>query len=178
MLFLLVILLLFIPLNLKVKVIFNAFENKGYVSVYFYKLKIIVKKWKFIPFKIVIQNKNKKETSIYFNKLSKNNEYKDIFSSQIIRKLHIKNFRTYANFGFNENCLITAVGVGFLKIIVGFFNCFLLNIKDASNLDSQIFCDFKKNKLFLCLTSSVHLNLFAIVSCLISSFFIKFCKGR
>jgi len=175
-LFFVLFLLLIIPLNLKTKLIYNMLKNQGFVSVYFYKIKLLVNKWKFIPFKIVIENKKGKKSYIYFNKPNKNNSYKDIFLNQIIKKIYIKNFRTYANCGIKENYLATAIGVGVLKIVVAIFNCFLLSVKSASNLNSQIFCDFKRNKFFLCLTLSIQINLFAILGCLISSFFIKFCK--
>lgn len=177
-LFLLLLLLFFLPISLKTKILFNVIENKGCVSVYFYKIKLIVSKWRFVPFKIVVESNKKEETSIYFNKPNKDNNYKDIFFNQVIRRVRIKNFRTYAKLGFNENCLVTAISVGLLKIMSALLNCFLLKYKVPENLKSQIFCDFKNTNFFLCLTSSVQLNLFMIVESIITSFFIKFYKGR
>lgn len=176
-LFLFLLLILFIPIKFKTKIIYNLIKNKGYVSLYFYNINLMVSKWKFLPFKITVKNKKwKKDKTIYFNNTKKENEYGDIFLSELIKKLKLSNFRTYINFGFCDNCLITALSGGLFKIGIGVLNSFLINANKAFYLDSQIFCDFEKSKTFFCVTTSVKINLFSIVYCLLASLFIKFSK--
>ena len=174
-LFLLLIFLLLIPIKLKSKLVYNLICNRGYISVYFYNLRLFVAKWKFVPFKIFVTTK-KKDISIYFSNLKKQNVYSDIFFSQLVKKMKINNFRNYTNIGINNNSMLTAISCGFVKIIIGVFSCFLINKKSISSLNSQIFANFNKSNFLFCLTGSAQINLILVIYCAVSSFFIKLIK--
>ena len=174
-LFLLLIFLLLIPIKLKSKLIYNLIYNRGYLSIYFYNLRLVVARWKFVPFKILVKTK-KKDISIYFNSLKNQNAYSDIFFSQLIKKIKINNFRNFTNVGIKNNAMVTALICGFVKSITGVVSSFLVNKKNINNIDSQIFANFTNSNFLLCLTGSTQINLILVIYCVISSFFIKLKK--
>ena len=71
-LFLFLLFILFVPIKLKGKVNYSIFNNTGYVSIYFYKIKVFLCKISFIPFKILIETKKKK---IQIDVMKKEDEY-------------------------------------------------------------------------------------------------------
>lgn len=174
---LIIILILFLPLKLKSKLIYNLFINKGIISVYFYSIRLFVSKWKLIPFKFIVQRKNKKDISIYFYNLKKQtNDFGEIFFSQLIKKIKLRSFKSFLNFGISEKAYLTSIFVGFFKFLLGSFNVFLVNKKGINSIYSQIFADFKKNNSIFCVSLSLEINLFIIFYCAVTSLFIKFCK--
>lgn len=164
-----------LPIKLKSKLIYNLIKNKGYISIYFYNLRLFVAKWKFVPFKILVKSK-KKDISIYFNNLKKQNDYSDIFFSQIVKKIKIISFKNFSNIGIKKNCMLTALGCGLVKISTGIFNSFLINKKSIENMNSQTFANFNKNNFLFCVTGSAQINLMIVIYCAISSIFIKIIK--
>lgn len=164
-LFLFLILILFIPLKVKSKIIYNVLCNKGYISIYFYNFKFMVTTWKFVPFKILIKNKNKKDTKIYLYNKENDIDFKDIFLKNLIKRVKILNFRTIGRFGLLQDCFISSIGSGIFTIFSQLLNCFIYTKKDCNKLSNQFFTDFNKNNFIYCITTSIQFNLFIVLWC-------------
>jgi len=175
-LFLLIMLLLLFPLKIKSKVIYNLMKNNGFVSFYFYNIRLFVGRWKFVPFKLIIKGK-KKDVVIGLSNLQTQNDYKDIYINQLMKKIKINNVRSYVKFGFNKDALITSLGGAGLKILSG-VACCLLSLKESKKIFmSQVYPDYTNTILFICVTASIQLNLIIIIYCFFSSFILNIKRG-
>ncbi len=172
-LFLLLLLILLFPIKLKGKLVYNLFKNEGIISIYFYKLNLFVSHFKIMPHKILIYGKKKKDISIYFFDDVDQSSVLDIFFMTLIKQIKLNNFRTYANFGIEDNAFASSIGSASLMIVSGFASSFLVNSKSTDNIISQIFADYTKTKFIMCFTSSIQLNLFLVIYSFLSSFIIK-----
>jgi len=173
-LFFVVLIILFFPINLKGKLAYNVFSNKGYISFYFYKLRLSLLKIKFIPFKFIIKDKDK-EFSI--TDIKNQTNFSDIFIGVLIKEIKIKNFRVLSCFGFNKDCLITSLGGAILLLSALTLSAMVIKKNSADNLTCNIFPDYKKTNFIFCFTSSIVLNLFTVIYCFVISLFIKLKKG-
>ena len=168
-LFLFLLLFLFIPIKFKSKVIYNILNNKGYLSIYFYFIKLFDTTWEIVPFKIIINNKNKKDIKISLYDAGKEADFKELFFKSLLKKVKLINFRTIGRFGIMQDCLLSSAGSGALIVFLQIFNCFLMSKKRCRNLSCQIFTDFNKNNFLLCITTSIKFNLFVVITCALSS---------
>lgn len=168
-LFLFLIFILFIPIKLKTKLVFNLFKNNGFVSVYFFSFKIMLRRWHFEPRKIVLEDyyEKKKDILIWFKKNEKEkNIFSDIFFDELLLKIKIKSLKFYSNFGFKNNIISTVYFTGLLKIFTGVLKSLILNIKKVKNMEVMLFPNFLKNNSMLCFSLVIQINLFIILSCL------------
>ena len=168
-LFLFLIFILFIPIKLKTKLVFNLFKNNGFVSVYFFSFKIMLRRWRFEPRKIVLEDyyEKKKDILIWFKKNEKEkNIFSDIFFDELLLRIKIKSLKFYSNFGFKDNIISTVYFAGLLKICTGVLKSLILNIKKVKNMEVMLFPNFLKNNSMLCFSLVIQINLFIILSCL------------
>ena len=156
------VLLLFLPIRIKSKVIFNFLSNSGYISMFLFKLKIFLGKISLLPTKIVIKTKNKTRYLCFLCN-DKDNTFGEKFFTNLIQNIKIKNLRLFGKLGLLQDCLFTSLSCG--GILMGFGVLYsLLNTKRgivASSL--KLFPDYKYNTILLCFTGSIQLCLFAIL---------------
>ena len=110
-LFLLLLFILFVPIKLKAKVNYDILNNYGFVSIYFYKLKVFLCKISFVPFKILIETKRKRFKFKIFKK-EKDYSYGEIFFKEVMKRLRINNLRLTSRFGLFQDCLLSSIGSG------------------------------------------------------------------
>lgn len=175
-LFFIFILILFFPIKLKAKIIYNLFKNEGFLSIYYYKLQLSIFTLKVVPFKIVLDN-GKRQTNIYFFN-NEDDSFGDLFLTRLLNQIKIKDFRTYARFGFNSNCMLACMGCTSLTLFSTFSNLILMNKFGNFKSDIQIFPDYINSRFLLCYTISICLNLFIIIKTLFICLLIKLKRSK
>lgn len=164
--------LLFVPIRVKSKIGYNLFQNQGYLSVFFFNFKIFLAKWKVFPTHIQIKLKSK-TMKIYFNSYQAQTNFGDIYISNLIKKVKIKNLRIIASFGFNADQLISVLCGAGLDIILKIIYCVLLSKKSSDKLDIKVFTSAKKTCFIMCGTTSIQFNLMILLTCFIKTVFRK-----
>lgn len=172
--FFLVLLILFIPIKLKGKLIYNVFKNEGHVSLFFFNIKLFLASISFKAFKLIVKTK-KKESAIPLTNMQKKEGFGDYFFSEILDKVKINDIRNFTRFGIIQDCMVSCMGSGMIIILSSLINTFLYNKKTISNSLVQVFPDYTNSRFLNCITSSITINLFVIIWALVVSF-IKFLK--
>lgn len=167
-LFFIFIFILFFPINLKGKIIYNILHNSGYLSIYYYKLKMFLANLRFTPFIVFIESKKIKASFDIFKK-EEQYSFSEIFFKEIFKRVKIKNFRLFSKFGFMRDCMLSCIGSGTMTILSSLTMSLLMNKKTVFNSCIQIFPDFLYSRFLICFTGSITLNLFLIIYCAIVS---------
>lgn len=175
-LFLFLVFILFIPIKLKGKVDYNIFNNTGYVSIYFYKIKVFLGKISFVPFKILIETK-KKKIQVDFMKKEDEYSYGEILFKILMKKIKIDNIRFISKFGLFRDCLVSAVGSGTMLVTMSILMSIISSKKTLENSEITVFPDYTSNRLLLCFSGSIRLNVFVVILSLLISLFKVIKRG-
>lgn len=175
-LFLFLLFILFVPIKLKGKVNYSIFNNTGYVSIYFYKIKVFLCKISFIPFKILIETKKKK---IQIDVMKKEDEYSygEILFKILMKKIKIDNIRFISKFGLFRDCLVSTIGSGTMLVTMSILMSIISSKKTLDNSEITVFPDYTSNRLLLCFSGSIRLNIFVVILSLIISLFKVIKRG-
>ena len=175
-LFLFLLFILFVPIKLKGKVDYSIFNNTGYVSIYFYKIKVFLCKISFIPFKILIETKKKK---IQIDVMKKEDEYSygEILFKILMKKIKIDNIRFISKFGLFRDCLVSTIGSGTMLVTMSILMSIISSKKTLDNSEITVFPDYTSNRLLLCFSGSIRLNVFVVILSLIISLFKVIKRG-
>ena len=136
--------------------------------MFFYGLKLVLFRIKFIPFKIEAKTKNKKHY-LYLTNIKNQSNFGDVFSNIILKKIDISNVRFYSNFGFNEDCYITAMTSGLINLGMCYVKSYIYNKKNVYKFDYFINPNFSQTSFMLASTCSIRFNLFSLLISLIST---------
>ena len=169
---LIVLLLMLLPLKVKGKIGYNVFKNQGYLSLFFFNLKLFLAKWKLTPSNLQLYSKTK-TISIYFNTFKNQTNLGDIYVSNLLKKIKIKNLRIIANFGFNADQMISCLGGAGLDVVLKAICCILQLKKPSSKLDVQVFTSTNRTGFIVCGTTSIQVNLMILLVCFVKSLFRK-----
>lgn len=175
-LFLFLLFILFVPIKLKGKVDYSVLNNTGFISVYFYKIKVFLCKISFIPFKILMETKKKK---IQIDVMKKEDEYSygEILFKILMKKIKIDNIRFISKFGLFRDCLVSCVGSGTMLVTMSILMSIISSKKTLENSEITVFPDYTSNRLFLCFSGSIRLNVFVVILSLIISLFKVIKRG-
>ncbi len=172
-----VILLLFFPIKVKAKVIFNFLTNKGFVSLFLFGFNAFLGKIKILPTKLALLSK-KKLSYLYFFKNNTQEDFSEMFYSNLLRNVRLNDLRFIGKFGLFTNCLLTSLSCGGVMMGGGIVYSLLNSFRGRVPSSIKIFPDYRGNTLLLCFTSSIKLNLFVILKTFIQTIcdFIKRSK--
>lgn len=170
------------PIKLKTKLIFNLFENKGFISIYFFSFKVMLRNWYIKTNRVVLKDfyNKKKDILIWFGGKNENekNVFSDIFFNKLLFKIKIKSFKVYSNFGFKNNVYLTFYITAFLNICAGVFKSLIFNTKKVKNMEVALFPSFLKNNSMFCFSLAIQINLFVVLNCLIISLLKTISGGK
>ena len=175
-LFLFLLFILFIPIKLKGKVDYSVLNNTGFISVYFYKIKVFLCKVSFIPFKILIETK-KKKIQVDFMKKEDEYSYGEILFKILMKKIKIDNIRFISKFSLFRDCLVSCVGSGTMLVSMSILMSIISSKKTLDNSEITVFPDYTSNRLLLCFSGSIRLNVFVVILSLIISLFKVIKRG-
>lgn len=167
--------MLLLPIKLKSKVVYDLFSNKGYLSIFLYKIKLTLFRWKLKKNRVELNKNNKTKTFTIFNR-SNQPEFGEIFVKQFLKVIYINNLRLIYHFGFNKDRLITSIGGALLNIVSYNFIGALSENNKLRNYDLSLFINDNKTILIIALTCSIKFNLLLMGFCFVKSVIIKIKK--
>lgn len=173
---LLTILLLFMPIKLRCKIDYDVFRNDGLLSLFLFKIKLLLAKIKFKNFAILLKDK-KKTTTIYLFNGQEQSKFGDIFLEKLLQNIKVNNSRFISKFGIMRDCLLSSIICGTMINISSVFGCLIAQKKDNVKLSVYCMPDYLHNTFVMCFTSSITFNLFVLLKCLVIST-IKICFKR
>ena len=168
--------ILFLPIKLRCKINYDVFNNKGFLSLFLYKIKIIVVRWN-VKKNCIIFKTDKKELKINVFDTKGKAAFSEIFMRQIIKKININNLRIMYHFGFNKDMLVISVGGALLNILTRNIVKVVSIKTKLKDYDLNLFVSEKKTIFLLVFTSVIKINLFLIILCFIKAIGIKIKKG-
>ena len=162
------LLILFMPIKLRSKIDFNVFINEGIFSLFFFKLKVILAKLEFQPFKILVKTK-KQTIPIYLFSAQRENNFVDLFFDEFLHSLSFNNAKFISRFGIMQDCMLSSVGCGCLLNAFSLISCQIAQNKKRAM--TSIYCspDYNYNTFIVCLSTSITFNIFILLKCLVVS---------
>ena len=170
------ILLIFLPIRFKGKFIYDVMDNNGYLSFFIFKLKFFLAKFRLFFLKIEIERKNKKIETIYFSEIQSKSKFREIFFSEFIKVISIKNIRIYSCFGIEDNSYVSSILTKLFDIVLKITRIFLKNKKHIQHSQICIIPNFYNSKSLVCFTGSIKFNLLLIIFCFFKSILILIKK--
>lgn len=172
----LIIILLFFPIRVKSKLIYNVFNNKGYASLFFYNLKLLICRYKFKKLKLIARAKNKEFEIDLINEKNQTN-FGEIYVMQLLKKIRIKNLKLFSQFGFNRDLLASSVGGASLNIIFGIMLSIICNKKKIDNYEITTINNEARTTFLIIISTSIQLNIFWLILSFIKTLLLKIKKG-
>ena len=171
-----VLFVLFFPINLKTKISFNFYDNSGFLSLYFYRLKLGLFLLSFSPFKIVLHSP-KKQIKLDLFSLKNSSKYGEVFLSNIIDVTHINNANMFLSFGIFDAfisstfcALVDSLGMSAITLS--------LPHKHFDNFSFKAMPCYFEDTFVIALSLSATINIFWIIFCLIKSLFETIANAR
>ncbi len=161
-------LLLLFPIKLKAKVVFNLLSNSGYISAFFFRFKVFLGKISLAPTKLILQTK-KKLSYLYFFENKSKEDFSEIFFGDLIKHIRLNDLRFIGRFGLFKNCLLTSLCCGSTMAIMGALYAVLNSSRGQIPSDIRLFPDYRHNTILICFTSSITINLLAIIRSFITT---------
>lgn len=168
--------LLFFPIKIKAKMIFNFLTNKGYISLFLLNFKVFLGKISVSPTKLVVQTK-KRLSYLYFFGSKTQEDFGEIFCINLLQNIRLNDLRLIGRFGLFSNCLLTSLFCGGVMMGTGVLYPFLNAFRGQVPTSVSFFPSYIDNKMLFCFTSSILLNLFVILKSLIETI-CDFAKRR
>lgn len=167
--------ILFFPVRIKAEVAYSIFSNKGYLSLFLFKPKVFICRYKIKNFKLFVETKKKNFEIDLLNEKNQTS-FGEIYLSQIIKKIRIKNLRLISRFGFNGDMMVSCLGGASIKILFSIFLGIICEKKKIDNYEIKSYVTDSTSFLNV-LTSSVQFNLFILILGLVKTIILKFKKG-
>lgn len=172
-----VVFLLFFPIKIKAKVVFNFLTNGGFISLFLFGFNAFLGKIKILPTKLAILSK-KKLSYLYFFGNKTQEDFGEMFYTNLLQSIKLNDLRLIGKFGLFANCLFTSLSCGGVMMGGGIAYSLLSSFRGRVPSSIKIFPDYRDNTILLCFTSSIKLNLFVILKAFIQTIcdFIKRSK--
>lgn len=166
--FLVLFFLLLFPIKLKAKVIFDLLSNSGYISAFFFKIRVFLGKISLAPTKLILQTK-KNLSCLYFFENKSNEDFSEMFFGNLIKCIRLNDLRFIGRFGLFANCLLTSLCCGSSMTVMGIMYAILNSNRGQIPSDIRLFPDYRHNTILICFTSSITINLLAIIRSFITT---------
>ena len=173
-LIILLIFILFIPLRLRGKIIYNAISNNGYISFYFYKINVFLAEFKPGVKSIKLQT-NKKNIEFEFFKKEEDYALNELFIKNLLRETTINNVKIITKIGLFNNNLLSCSICGILNTSLSILRVLTKRVK---RLQTYFFPDFLMSRALFCLTISVQFNIFLILLSFLKSLIKIIKRGK
>ena len=173
-LIILLIFILFIPLRLRGKIIYNAISNNGYISFYFYKINVFLAEFKPGVKSIKLQT-NKKNIEFEFFKKEEDYALNELFIKNLLRETTINNVKIITKIGLFNNNLLSCNICGILNTSLSILRVLTKRVK---RLQTYFFPDFLMSRALFCLTISVQFNIFLILLSFLKSLMKIIKRGK
>lgn len=156
-----VVVLLFVPLRIKVKVNFDFLQNVGFSSGYFFNLRLFLFQMKLAPNKLNFTGKRKNFSITLFDFGGKKSFAEKYFST-LVARLRFKHIRVLSHVGFEDNCMLSCLACGGLNALAG-AAAGVMTVGQNVPIEINNFPDFLKKNLICAFSSSVDVTLFKVI---------------
>lgn len=174
---LIIVLILLFPLKIKGKFTYDIFNNYGFVSLFFFSLKLSIFKIKFLPFKIKIKAKGKRFYVTFRDIISENN-FGEVFFNTILKVVKIKSIKLFSNFAIKDNAYVSHLTSGLFYVLFGSAFSYFSQVKNFYNVECLNFANFTNTNFVINFTCSTQTNLLMIIICFVISIFKNFKRVR
>lgn len=172
------IFILFLPLKLRGKAGYNFLENKGFISVFAFKIHIFYATLSFLPIKLSVNVKGKKRFFIDLVALRNGGNFSQVFFRQLFDTLSINNLKSNLTFGTNNPFVTSMICGAFISSIMSSL-AFVSHKKSIKWGQVTTYPNFLESRCFLSFTFSLSINLFWIIySFFCALFTLVFYKKR
>lgn len=154
-----------LQINLKIRIGYNFFTNKGVFLVQVFGWKIFHSRFSFEKGYIFVVRKNGKKVLIPMSfEDPKTIELAD-FPSLLIRKLYLKRLNLYFNFGSKENAFATSMCVGAVRALSNGIGAYVKTKKESTIITNKIYPVYNKDYLKVNFKVSASISLFDLFWC-------------
>ena len=168
--FLLIFFILLLPLTFKGKISYNIFNNYGYISLFFFSIKLCLLKIKILPFKIRFKT-NKKKFYLTFSSFISEDNFGEVFLNTLLKFIKFKSIKFFTNMSIKDNAYFPYLIAGTLYILFGTFYSYYSLSKNFYNVECLNFANFTNTNFVINLTCSVKVSLLIIIICFFISVF-------
>lgn len=157
--------LIIIQLNFKVRIGYNLNTNKGKLIVKIWRINVIDCEFSIFKNYIKVTKKNKKIVLMPLD-FNDSQTYQFVgLEVYIFKKILLKRFNGYFNFGLKEDCFATSMVNGFVVSSLGAFSAILVTVKDGVIIRNKCYPVYNKNYLKINLKASASISLFDLFWC-------------
>ena len=160
---------LVIPLNIKIKLCFNAQNEMVYVSIFLWKLKLVLFKI-FSKDKSIIVTTKKHKKEIEFSLSIKQIYFVEQLTNNLKSKTQIKKICIYGKVGLVD-AYKTAMACSTLITFIEIIFCYIKNKKPTCSMENNISPCFNKDIMLFSLYASFSITLFDLLYSIVISLF-------
>ncbi len=163
------IVVIILPLNFRIKLCLNVQKEIIYVSIFFWKFKIVLFKIFFKDKNIIITTKKKKK-EIEFSLSAKQIYFVEQLTNNLKSKTQIRKICVYGRVGYYD-AYKTAMTCATVNSFIELLFCYLKNKKPTCSMENNICPCFNKEILLFSLYTSLTITLFDLLYSVVISLF-------
>lgn len=172
------LLVIFMPINLKSKVAFNVLKNKGKIELKLFKLNIFSAEM-IIQSGFIELHSKKGKTFLIPLVVGENEQLKETdIVLLILQKIYFEHGVIYVNFGLKDDAFLTAMSIGLAKTITSILATIFQSKKIESKIKNKVYPCFNKDKFIVCLKASIKISIYKILLSLMQSKFRKIKNNK
>ena len=163
------ILLLIVPLNFKIKLVFNLFENNVLISFFIWRIKISTLKITLKNNNIIIITKKKKK-EVQFSLSIKQIYFVETLIDNLKNKIQAKKINVNSKIGLIDSAQTAMMCGSFISMVKIIF-CYIKNKKPTCSMDNLTMPCFNKKIFIICTYLSCSITAFDLLYSVIISLF-------
>ena len=164
-----VLFLLIIQINFKLRFMFNVLKNQGIIKFSIFNFSIIRFSFSIEKGMIKIVNKKHKVTFLPLDFQNETfQEYAD-FNLILFKKIHLNKIILFVNFGVSDDAFVTSIMCGGLVVCVGMLSSIVNSKKGYINFSDHIYPSYNKNRLNFSFRANVSLSLLDYFWCVMEN---------
>ena len=165
---LLILFFLILPWNIKTKIKYDVLKNNGKLELKLYKLLVFRFNFsieqRYIELNSVKSNKTILLPIVFQKKQSGSKVIKQLdFITILLKKIKLEQGTVYINFGAQTDCFLSAMIVGFMRVIFSILASFIKTKKHNSRIKNKIYPSFNKDNFIFCFKGSIKLSVMQIL---------------
>lgn len=150
-----------IPLIINIRLSFNLKNYTGIVSIYLFKIKIILVIFRLKDHNVIVHKKSKKSES-EFELSDKQKRFFEQFIFQIKDKVNIKTLVSFTRIG-TQDALVTSIYNGLINSLFAMIFGYVKNLKPYAKIDVVSYPAFNRELFLITLCGKISISFFDIL---------------
>lgn len=150
-----------IPLIINIRLSFNLKNYTGIVSIYLFKIKIILVIFRLKGHNVIVHKKSKKSES-EFELSDKQKRFFEQFIFQIKDKVNIKTLVSFTRIG-TQDALVTSIYNGLINSLFAMIFGYVKNLKPYAKIDVVSYPAFNRELFLITLCGKISISFFDIL---------------